>query len=175
VYDALGTAALRAGDGATAAAFYTKAVALSRQAGDVSGSIFLTQLGDAVLHQRDLDGAQRIYEEALADAQIGGVLPAVGLALRGLAAVAWSRQDLTAAASLYDQALTLLDEIGALPHEVLSMLVLDGKLAMDQRNLVRAQARFVEALGRATASGHLQAATAAREGIAMLQSKEAAA
>jgi non-specific serine/threonine protein kinase len=174
-YDALGTAALRDCDGAAAVAFYTRTVALSRSASDVSGSIFLTQLGDALRFQRDLDGAQRTYEEALADAQTGGVLPAVGLALRGLAAVAWSRSDFTAAEALYDQALTLLDDIGALPHEVHLMLVSAGNLALHQGDLGRAHARFAEALDRATAAGHPQAAAAAMKGVALLQLERAAA
>jgi non-specific serine/threonine protein kinase len=138
-YDALGTAALRDGDGATAVAFYTRTVTLSRMGRDVSGSIYLTQLGDALRFQCDLDGADRIYEEALLDAQVAGVLPAVGLALRGLAAVAWSRRDLTAADAFYDRAVRLLDEIGALPHEVHSMLVSVGTLALQQRDLGRAR------------------------------------
>jgi tetratricopeptide (TPR) repeat protein len=141
----------------------------------VSGSIFLTQLGDALRFQCDLDGAQRTYEEALADAQTGGVLPAVGLALRGLAAVAWSRSDFTAAEALYDQALTLLDDIGALPHEVHLMLVSAGNLALHQGDLGRAHARFAEALDRATAAGHPQAAAAAMKGVALLQLERAAA
>jgi tetratricopeptide (TPR) repeat protein len=173
--DALGTAALHQGDLAGARAFYTRAVRLSRAAGEVSYSLYLTQLGDVALQERDLDRAQRIYEEALAEANPGGVLPAVGLALNGLATVAWRKHDSARAELLLEQGVTLLDQLSALPHAVHTMLVALGHMALERKDVDRARERFLEALGRASRAGHRRTVDAALKGIGLLSRDEAAA
>jgi predicted ATPase len=173
VYDALGTVALREGDLPTARAFLTRAVTRSRQSGEVSGSVYQTKLAGVALQEGDLEQAQHAYEVALADAQVGGVLPAIGLALHGLALVARSSGDTAGAEALYEKGVATLQEAGALPHTVHLMLVALGYIALDRRDAGRACRRFLEALNSSAAFGHRFALGMAMQGIGRLLLEDA--
>jgi predicted ATPase/DNA-binding CsgD family transcriptional regulator len=167
VHTALGLAALREGDLLRARAHATTALNLARVGDKVSAPLYVTYVAAVAHAEGQLDEAQALYEQALAEGRTDDFPLPIGLALDGLARIARERGDRRRARALYEEALGLLSAIGAMPQMALLLVAL-GHLDLEDGNVVQARSRLGEGLQLASTLGQRDALVVALEGVALL-------
>jgi non-specific serine/threonine protein kinase len=165
--NALSIAALRQGNLRVARDYVTAALSLARGSPEAGTSLYLPYLAAVAEAEGRLDEAQRVYEAALSEGRAADFRVTVGLALDGLARIAHARGERERARRLYEEALGALREIGAMPQSALLLVAL-GHLALEDRDVTQARARFGEGLDLATVLGYRESLVAALEGVAAL-------
>lgn len=108
-----GSGYLNLGERAKAADAYAASRALFAEAGDRNGAARALQgVGYVLLQQNNLDGAQKIFEDALAIHRQTGDKSSVAIALNHLAGVLHEKGDLQRAQAMYEESISVRKEIG---------------------------------------------------------------